>query len=370
MKLENANGKRYFGLHMCEGVAEYSDPNGKDAYRILVSELALKKMDASFEGKPVFVQHVDDADLPPDGYVVKSFYNPADGKHWVEFLVCTPEGHNAISTGWKLSNAYIPKEFAGGGKWHNVDYLKEVMDAEYEHLAIVPNPRYSESIVLTPDEFKAYNSEKEAELKKLANSKGEPSMLKFFTKKKLENALEIEDTTVVLKSGTEKTIKQLVNEVEAAEDKKKNEEKEKSEGKPVMANEEHMVECGEKMMSVAEMKNAYMSMMESKPKDEPKKENVDPAEDKEALKKDEGKENEKKPVEEKKVEEKKDNEEEKKPEDKKENEEKKEEEKKEDKKENSLWFDKMSNAAKVVPVQSVDLSEDKVARGKARYGSN
>lgn len=363
--------KVFYGLHCAEGVAQYDDPQiqKSDGYRILLGEQALKKMDKTFAGKPVYVNHVSSVDLEnlqqeADGYVIESFYNPPDGKHWVKFLVVSDDARTAISAGWVLSNAYIPKEFSGGGKWHNVDYLKEVMDGEYEHLALVQNPRYSESIILTPEEFKAYNSEREAELIRLANSKEEPSMLNFFTKKKLENAVEIEATTVALKSGRELSIKQLVNEVEAAEEKKKNEDLTVAEnaGKPVMANEEHMVECNGKMMSVADMKNAYSAMME-KPAE--KKDNVDPAAEKAVEKpENEKKEDEKPaPVENKedapKDDKKKENEEEKKPED--------------EKKVNSVWFEKMKNAPKLAEADAaskIDLSEDKVARGKTRYGSN
>ena len=116
-----------------------------------------------------------------------------------------------------MSNAYIPKEFGGGGKWHGVDYLKEVLRAEYEHLALVPNPRYEESIILTPEEFQAYNLKKESELKKVANSlkQGAKAMFNFFKKTKVDNASDFEALSVVLpKSGKEMTIAQIVNEMD------------------------------------------------------------------------------------------------------------------------------------------------------------
>ena len=71
---------------------------------------------------------------------------------------------------WKLSNCYSPTNQTDGGKWHAVEYEKNIKSAVYDHLAIVPDPRYSESIILTPEEFKVYNEQKEIELKKLSNS--------------------------------------------------------------------------------------------------------------------------------------------------------------------------------------------------------
>lgn len=274
--------KLYYGLHICEGVAEYREPevNNGNPYRILVTENALKGMDQTFSGRPVYVNHVPEVDLDrlqeeSDGYVVRSFFNPPDGKHWVEFLVVSDKGHEALSKGWRLSNAYMPKDFAGGGLWHAVEYSKELKQGEYQHLAIVPNPRYEESIVLTPEEFKAYNSRKEFELRALANANPEKkeensSMLKFFKRSKVENSAELESTAVVLKSGREVLITQLINEADehdAAAEKSKEESK-----KPQMANGEHMVKVGDEDMSVNALVQKYQEMRE---KQKPPAENSD-----------------------------------------------------------------------------------------------
>ncbi len=42
---------------MVEGVAEYRTP-GKEPSRLLILENAIKTMDATFEGRPVYVNHV------------------------------------------------------------------------------------------------------------------------------------------------------------------------------------------------------------------------------------------------------------------------------------------------------------------------
>lgn len=372
MKLLNATQKpqRYFGLHMNEGVAEYRDPkvNNGEPYRILVAERAIKNMDPTFEGRPVYVKHVDDVDLKniheAGGFVVRSFYNKSDGKHWVEFLVISDRGHQAISNGWKLSNAYVPTSFSQGGLWHGVEYAKEVENGEYEHLAIVPDPRYAESIILTPAEFKTYNNEKELELTKLANStEGERPMLNFFKKNvtKLENAAELEATSVTLpKSKKEITILELVNKMDAIENMQG------------YANGDHLVKAGEEEMTVNEMVKKFKKMNDEAAKSaEDKKEN-DQDEKKEPELDNESDEEDDDKKKKSKKENEDDQEEEKEPEMKNKGKKKNaaDPEKKPVDKDQSFFNDLKS--AHLIPITEekvFELAQDQVERGKARYGS-
>ena len=250
----------FYGLHMVEGVAEYAEPD-RDPYRILIGESTIKNMDPTFQGKPVYVDHVDEVDLDrlqeeADGYVLDSFYNKLDGKHWVKFIVVSDEAKDAIRRGWKLSNAYVPKSFTGGGLWHGVEYSKEVTTGEYEHLAIVRNPRYEESLILTPDEFKKYNGEKEVELTKLTNSKVEKekrkmglSKLNIFKRTKVENSLDLDGLMVELpKSKIEMPLIQVVNELDAIKNMHG------------YANGDHLVKIGENEMSVNDLVKKHMDM--------------------------------------------------------------------------------------------------------------
>lgn len=321
MKIRNASQfpKRYFGLHMCEGVAQYTDPNenGGKPYCILVKEQAAKNMDASFEGKPLYVQHVDEVVLSTlerdaDGYVIRSFFNEVDGKHWAEFLAVSDEAHAHIKKGWKLSNAYLVKTPVGrGGEWHAVPYTKEVMNAEYDHLAIVNNPRYAESIILTPDEFKEYNAKKRTELTMLQNSKETKQVqnkkqtevksmgFNFFKKTKVENsgedAINLDDMSVVLpKSKKEVELSKLINAADELQLKS---------GKPVIANASDVVKIdgdedttvGELIEEVAELKaNAKKNKKNEDMGDEEEEmDNADEEDDdKEKMKKKDKKDNE------------------------------------------------------------------------------
>lgn len=297
-KISNAKEmpKVFYGMHFYPGVAEYAEPNAKP-YRILLNEDTLRDMDATFEGKPVYVRHVDEVNMDKlqeeaDGYVIQSFYNRADGKHWVKFIAVSDKCQQAIRNGWRLSNAYIPKSFAGGGQWNGVDYVKEVVSGTFEHLAVVPDPRYQDSIILTPEQFKEYCEEKEVELKRVANSKTRRSMFEFFKRTKVDNSDEITDAVVKLPtSGKEVTIGELIKLADAAPvteavknspveehaeakasedrsgDKKSMEEKEKQGDKPEekgaapqMANMDHHVMVGNDSKPLHEVMKDHMEM--------------------------------------------------------------------------------------------------------------
>jgi hypothetical protein len=261
-RLRNASQlpKLYYGLHFSEGVAEYRE-KGKEPYRVLILENAAKQMDRTFVGCPVVVLHTDEEldDMLPeimdkaDGFVVESFFNRLDGKHWAMFLAITDRAHDAIAKGWTLSNCYKIKDSipSNGQQWHGVDYSREIKEGVFEHLAIVPNPRY-ESKVFTPEQFKAYNSNKEIELERLANStnEGEGSMkLNFFKRQKVENAIDIENTVVELpKSKKQMTVLELANAMDVIENM------------AGYCNMDHMVKVGEEEMTVNDLVDKFSKM--------------------------------------------------------------------------------------------------------------
>lgn len=350
----------YYGIHFSEGCAQYQ---GKEnSYKIFLNEDTIRKMDKSFAGKPVYVKHVDEVNLQnlqneAAGYVVESFKNAADGKTWVKFIVITDEAKEKIKNGWRLSNSYIPKNFGPSGEWHAIPYEKEITDAEYEHLAIVDTPRYNESIILTPEEFKKYNEKKQEELKKIANSKGEKKMaFNFFKKTKVENSTDLEGMSVQLpKSKLEVPIAKLVNDADEAE-MKKNDDK--------MADEKHHVMVGEEKMNVLDLVKKYQDCKN---------------ELEEMKKKDDDEDEDKKNEEEKEVEHKEDkkNDDEESEEDKDLDEEALKKEKEEEiakkKNEKEKRFNEMANAHKVANTQeraTLLTSMDRVAIGRAKYGSN
>lgn len=370
--IKNAKQKPqiYYGLHFCPGVAEYKEP-GQEPYRIFINENTIRDMNPTFAGCPVYVQHVDEVDLgniqaEADGYVVESFYNAADGKTWCKFVAVSDRAHEAIRTGWKLSNAYFPKQLSAGGEWNGVEYAKEITQGEFEHLAIVPNPRYAESVIMTPDEFKLYNANKQIELLKIANSnetqKEKKSMLKFFKKSTVENGADLEAMTVVLpKSKREITLSQLVNEKDEYELKMK---------EPQMANGEHHVEVAGKKMTVNELVEKHNAMCQEM--DEMKAKKDDAGDGDEAAEKKHDADDADAALEEKKKDD--DGDADMNSEEPKKNEEEKKKDEDDTKAKKNANFKKLKNAEldalKNVERSPFEMSEDKIARGKVRYGSN
>lgn len=343
---------------MSEGLAEYRSP-GREPYRILIGADTIKNMNPTFAGCPVFVNHVDEVNLEniekeADGWVIESFFNKADGKHWVKFVVVTDEAHEAIRKGYRLSNCYIPTAKTSGGLHHGVEYTEEITNGEFEHLAIVKSPRYDESVIMTPAEFKEYNGKKEQELFRLANEQENEPMLGLFKKEKLTNAKELSEALVVLpKSKREASVETLLNEMDEILVKSSMPEQ--------MANGSHYVNVGDSKMTVNELIEKYQTMCNTKQN----------ADDEEKKKKEEA---EKKANADKEAAEKKEAEE------KKQNELKAEEARKakeaadkKAKEEGDKHFDALKNAhnnpSSEDDVGHVETVRDMVARGKARYGS-
>lgn len=345
--IENASQfpQIFYCKHMFPGLAGYENED------ILIDADAMKRMLPSMQGKPIYVEHqpVDLANLQQeaDGYVTKAFYNPNDGWAWAEMLIVSDEGMKAVRSGWSVSNAYTPTEWGAGGTMHNVDYDRKIVNAQFTHLALVPNPRYEDAEIFTPDEFKNYQEEKKNELE-LRNSKtGATPMFKLFQKKneEIKNANEItEDTFLTIKNDKGEDIQvsigEMLNAVKKNDDEEKaKKEKEEKENKAKIKNDEDEdmlnddtdVNIGDIRMKLGELMNKYNACMKKNADEKEKKdkENAEAAE-------------------------------------------KKEKENKEDEKKNSKFFTELKNAKEVnglTPSPVIELSMDKLARGKKQYGS-
>ncbi len=354
-KNEKSFPKRYFARHIKEGVVRYVE-NGKDVLYLVTNE-ALKKMNPTFEGKPIYIRHVDKVDtdtmkMDKVGDVVKSFYNEFDGAWWAEIIV-EDEGQKYIKKGWAVSNAYLPTELSSGGEYHNISYAKEIKNGNYDHLALVDNPRYEEAVIMSPDEYKAYNEGKKQELEQLKNSK-ENEMLSEEDKKALVDSLKAE-LAVMIKNAI----------AESAEEEKKNAEEEDhrkliDEIAAIAGKSEDDFEGGlnEKIRTIIGIaeKLGYT-------KDEAK-ENEKPEEDKAENKCENGDDEESKENsdEESKEEESKDNSD---------DEESKENSEEEEKKDNSKegFFQKLKNAKNNVSEKYIHTSAAALELGEERYGS-
>lgn len=290
----------YYCRHMIAGLAGYENET------IYVGLDAIRKMCPTFQGKPVYVFHVEQVDLEnikmeAHGYVVDTFYNELDGWFWSKFIVVDDAAHKAIKDGWAVSNAYIPTEFNKGGTLNNCPYDREIMDGQFTHLAIVPNPRYESACVMSPDEYKKYCAEKKSQ-QELLNSK-EPkkgnTMFKLFKNEKKEVSEIDAETMIEIKNDDGTTSEVSVQSmIDAVQNAKKNEDEKKEE----KMNMDSEIKVGNESMTVKELANRYQKLSaknneceddekknESEDEDEKKNESEDEDE-----KKNEGDEDEKK----------------------------------------------------------------------------
>lgn len=342
----------YYARHMFPGLCGYEKET------ILVDTDAIKRMLKSFIGKPVYAKHqpIDLTNLKEeaDGYVVESFYNELDGWAWVKFIAIDDVIHEKIAKGESVSNGYTPTEWGASGQFHNVDYNRKVINGIFGHMAIVPNPRYEEADIFTPDEFNAYQENKRLEMEQLKNSKtpdGEKTMskLKFWKNDKKEVEIDPTATHTFTNDKGEQVEVSIQEMIDTHVNAKKNEadkkaEDEKENKKPKMNDDDEIDVDGEKM-TMKDLVNSYRSSKanakkNSDEKSEDDKENE--AEESESDKKD--KENESDETD------------------------KKDEEKQNSK--SAKHFDELNNAHTTkATVNTIDTSMDKMQRGQSRYGS-
>ena len=358
-KTELANAsqfpKFYFARHFHSGLCGYDEDT------ILVDTAVMKKMMPSFNGKPVYVLHdgrsmeerTEDIDSA-DGYVVETFYNECDGWVWSKIMVKTDAGIQRIEVdGWAVSNAYSPTAWGSAGTKHNCDYDRELLGAEFTHLAIVDNPRYEDACVMTPEAFKIYQETQREQLNELTNSKEKKGFkMNFFTKTKVKESEISADTIVEIQNGKgtiEVTIEEMANALvaqKAAEKEKKN----------------AMIKVGDESISVKELSKRYTELMNKKNSDEDEKENEDEDEDE----RDNEDEDDEKSNQDDEDRDNEDDEKENEDDDEKENE--GEDEKSNSKKKNH--FKELKNAnRKKQGVRRFDTPQNKLQRGQSRYGS-
>lgn len=326
----------FYCRHMLPGVCGYSDEN------VLLDADTIKRMMPSMAGIPVFLGHqtvdLENLQTQADGFVFDCFYNELDGWFWSRFVVHSDAARQAIAQGQSVSNAYLPMEWGSGGQHLNVDYTRKIVNAEFTHLAIVPNPRYEEAKIFTPEQFKAYQETKRRELSELQNSKETKgiTMLKFFNKSKTEitNDSEITDDSIVKYDDKEITVKEFKelmngktkkNDDETAEQKTAREAKEAKENADKEEEEKMNAEYdvdGEKVTMKDLMNSFRAGKTKKNEQTEEEKQNSKLAEQKLA----------------------------------------------DEKKNNKKFFEELRNANnKTAPVQVIDTREDKIKRGSERY---
>ncbi len=357
---ENQNAsqkpKVFYARHMEPGVCYY-DGKGKDGKdngdMVLIEAEDMKKFMPSMAGCPVYVLHqkVDFGKIEKaDGLISECFYNELDGWLWCKFIVSSDAGMRAIANGWKVSNAYLPLEWTGKGVYHNLDYSRKIVNAEFTHMAIVPNPRYEKAEIFTPEQFKDYQEKLKAKLAELHNSKTKGIItMKIFRTKKEEvktEGVDKKEISFELENGEEMTLEQAeqfylenAKAKKNAEDEDKKKDKDEGEEKINMDSE---IQCGDEKMTVKELMNRVNAMKKNADDDKAKEKEAEEKANAEKEEKDKADKEKQNALDAKAA---------------------------ADKKAAGLKnFKELQNAgAKATRI--VDTKMDKVARGKVKYGS-
>jgi hypothetical protein len=77
-----------------------------------------------------------------NGVVTGVDYNSEDGWYYANGTADTDQAISKIQQGQRPSCAYAVRAFGPGGVYHGIKYDREIMDIEFQHLAIVEKPRY------------------------------------------------------------------------------------------------------------------------------------------------------------------------------------------------------------------------------------
>ncbi|RTL04664.1 DUF2213 domain-containing protein [Candidatus Dependentiae bacterium] len=197
-QLQNAKAewpKVYSCKFIEPGIVSYED---SDAGIALLKKETIDRMLPSFIGRPVCIQHHS---INPENYlelkkqgiivgnVIKTWFNPEDGWFWASFIVETEEGRACIEEkGYSVSCAYNVLDIQQGGLWHDIKFDGEITDGSFTHLALVEQPRYEDSKILTEFPTMLVNG-KNGHIVKEHKNKGD-GMLKFKFWEKKENSKE------------------------------------------------------------------------------------------------------------------------------------------------------------------------------------
>jgi hypothetical protein len=120
-----------------------------DKETILVTKESLQNMAPTIQGVPVVIEHPEEKITTENidrlrvvGRVADMHYDDSSETWYAHFVIEDDEAVKLLQQGYGVSTAWIGQKYASGGTFNNCPYDKEVIEAKYEHLAIVKNPRY------------------------------------------------------------------------------------------------------------------------------------------------------------------------------------------------------------------------------------
>lgn len=120
------------------GVVKFGDKN----LMIYISKETIDRYSHRLKGKPVTIGHIEgiteeNAQKVSVGDVAVC---PEPGECIV--TIKSEEADKLIESGDRFSCCWVPVKWGAGGTWHNIPYDRELVEMDFTHLAIVPDPRY------------------------------------------------------------------------------------------------------------------------------------------------------------------------------------------------------------------------------------
>lgn len=138
---DSGKGRHFKSRFIQPGLAGYPGQFGN----ALIKKENLDKFVHTLRNKPVTINHKDNiGDDDKVGEVLNVWYNPEDGWYWCDGIITDETAINLINDkNWSVSCSYdFIKYDDEGGTENNIPYDIEFLDGEFNHLAIVDNPRY------------------------------------------------------------------------------------------------------------------------------------------------------------------------------------------------------------------------------------
>lgn len=120
------------------GIVRFGDKN----LTVYISEKAIERYSYRLKGKPVTVGHIEGiTEANAQQYSVGDVAVCTEPGECV-VTIKNEEADRKIESGERFSCCWVPVKWGPGGTWHNIPYDKELVEMDFTHLAIVPDPRY------------------------------------------------------------------------------------------------------------------------------------------------------------------------------------------------------------------------------------
>ena len=136
------------------GVVKFGDKN----LMIYISQKTIDRYSHRLKGKPVTIGHI--AGITASNAQQHSVGDVAvcDKPGDCVVTIKDEEADKKISGGERFSCCWTPVKWGPGGTWHNIPYDKELLEMDFTHLAIVPDPRYENVEVFMNSKDKEFNN--------------------------------------------------------------------------------------------------------------------------------------------------------------------------------------------------------------------